>query len=126
MDVSTSKNPIAAGDTLMYTITVTNDSSQQQNDVKVSYRVPAGISFNTTNDAEPNGVCGDCGADDEATWSNLGVGGSLAAGESRSITINATVSATTLPQGSLISAPIRVTATGLADTIVLTNTVAVQ
>ncbi|MCF6212268.1 MAG: DUF11 domain-containing protein, partial [Gammaproteobacteria bacterium] len=121
VDISTSANPVVAGERVLYTLTISNSSLQPVGGVVVQLRVPAELSFNRGVDAEPNASCTavTCGATTESAW-NLET---LAAGESRTITINALVAS--VLSGSLITTPVRVTATGLEDTINLLHTVAV-
>ena len=120
VDISTSANPVIAGERVLYTLTISNSSLLPVNDVNVQLRVPAELSFYFSTDAEPNVAGCSCDPVEEASWSL----GTLAAGESRTITVNALVVASVL-SGNLISAPVRVTATDLGDTINLLNTVAV-
>ena len=120
VDISTSANPVIQDEHVIYTLTVSNSSLVQVDNVYVIFRVPAELSFKGYNDAEPNAAsCSYCDPGNEATW-NLG---SLAAGESRTITVNALVDS--VLSGNLISVPVRVTATALNDTIDLLKTVAV-
>ncbi|NOZ53643.1 MAG: hypothetical protein GXP08_10965, partial [Gammaproteobacteria bacterium] len=120
VDISTSANPVVADERALYTLTINNSSLLPVNDVNVQLRLPAEFSFSGVSDAEPNTSCnGPCNLPEEANW-NLGT---LAAGESRSIAINALVAS--VLSGNLITTPVRVTATGLDDTINLLNTVAV-
>ena len=94
---------------------VSNSSLLPVNGVFVQLRMPAELTFNDTRDVEPNpGGCSSagsalvCDVREEALW-NLGT---LAAGESRTITINALVDITQL-DGNLIATPVRVTATNV-------------
>ncbi|MCP5009939.1 MAG: DUF11 domain-containing protein, partial [Aestuariibacter sp.] len=120
--INTSANPIVANERVLYTLTVSNSSLLPVNDVDVLLRVPAELSFIPGNDTDPNSTnCGNntCTATEEAGWAL----GTLAAGESRTISVNALVAS--VLSGNLITTPVRVTATGLGDTINLSNTVAV-
>ena len=121
VDIGTSANPAVADEYLLYTITISNISLLPVDDVSVQIRVPEQLSFNAYKDAEPNvsSGCATCNPSLESTW-NLGT---LAAGESRTITVNALVDS--VLSGTLISLPLRVTATGMEDTIDLLKTVAV-
>ncbi|RLJ17091.1 hypothetical protein DJ030_15095 [bacterium endosymbiont of Escarpia laminata] len=126
IDISTSANPVVANERVLYTLTVSNSSQVQVNDVSVQLRVPAELSFHGGVDAEPNvttnGGCHSgtfCDPTEEALWAL----GALAAGESRTITVNALVAS--VEDGNLITTPVRVTATGLGDDIDLLKTVAV-
>ena len=123
LDISTSASPVATGEHLLYTMTVSNASLQPVNNARVLLRVPDELTFNRTEDAQPNvspGCDTTCIAGNEANWSL----GTLAVGESRTISVNALVDAT-LFNGDLIAAPVRLTATDLGDTIDRVVTVAV-
>ena len=86
------------------------------------YRVPAGLQFHAISDVEPDTGCGSaCIEGEEAYWGL----GSLAAGASQEITINATV-AVGLDSGTLISVPVTVTANELKDTINLQHTTVID
>ncbi|MBL3529643.1 MAG: DUF5011 domain-containing protein, partial [gamma proteobacterium endosymbiont of Lamellibrachia anaximandri] len=122
VDITTSANPVVADERALYTLTISNSSQLPVDGVFVIFRVPAELSFDDVYDAEPDeGLgCGTfCNPTEEANWSL----GTLAAGESRTITVNALVA--NVLSGNLITTPVRVTATGLGDTIDLLNTVAV-
>ena len=121
VDISTSANPVVADEHVLYTLTISNPSLLPVNDVNVQLRIPAELTFHNTRDVEPNptGCSTTCSPTQEPNW-NLGT---LAAGESRTITINALVDS--VLSGNLITTPVRVTATDLGDTINLLNTVAV-
>ena len=122
VDISTSANPVVEGERVLYTLTISNPSLLPVNDVNVQLRVPAELSFSNSMDADPGPTgCGNygCNPAEEASW-GLGI---LAAGESRTITVNALVAS--VLSGNLITTPVRITATGLGDTINLLNTVAV-
>jgi len=121
VDISTSANPVIMDERVLYTITIGNTSLLPVNDVVVQLRVPAELSFGPSRDAEPNASScfSSCSPPQEASW-NLGT---LAVGESRTITVNALVDS--VLDGNLITVPVRITATDLGDTINLLNTVAV-
>ena len=93
------------------------------NTVSVLLRVPTELSFNNSIDAEPNASCGTttCSTGREASWAL----GTLASGESRTITINASVLPGVLA-GTLISAPVRVTSPDLIDNVSRINITAVS
>jgi hypothetical protein len=115
VDVATSANTVSSGAGLSYTITVTNNFGLPVDNVAVLLRVPAEISFNESTDVDPDITsCGStaCEGSEEALWSL----GTLSAGETRIITINAVV-ASGLDDGRLINAPFRVTADGAIDVI---------
>ena len=118
--IAATPDPVASGDILAYTITVTNGSAQSANAVSIMFRVPAGLSFVEASDTEPDAdgcPANVCNPTAEAVWDLA----TLAAGASQVITINATV-ASGLDNGTLISVPVRVTATELQDTINLQHT----
>jgi len=118
VDIAATPQPVASSGVLAYIITVTNGYGLPVNDVNVQLRVPAEFSFSGVSDAEPDTSCnGQCNLPEEANWSL----GTLAAGASQVITINATIAAG-LANGALIVTPIRVTATDMEDTINLQHT----
>ena len=126
-DISTAQSPAIAGGRLLYTMTVSNVSFQTINNVQVIYRVPAGIQFAVPTDMEPalSNLCSGnvCNEGEEPTWTFP----TLAAGASKTITVNASVLAgVEQVNGALISAPIRVTADELADTMSLLHTVPID
>jgi len=110
-DVSVN-GPAVAGERVLYTITVGNTTLLPIDGVAVSFVVPAELSFYFTTDAEPNaaGCSGTCDPVEEASWSL----GTLAAGESRTITVNALVGAATL-NGVTITLPVTFSATGISN-----------
>ena len=123
---SATPNPVVAGQRVEYSMTVTNGSAAPVSGVTVLYRVPVGIEFLGVQDADPNaGGCGVnnnlCTAGEEASWSL----GTLAAGASTTIQVNALVVAGTAA-GTLLRTPVAVTATGLGDTISVEATVVVD
>ena len=124
VDISATPDPVAAGDRLLYDITVSNTSAVPINTVGVIFRVPAELSFQRQNDAEPDtsSGCGTyCTGALEARWAL----GTLTSGESRTITVNANVLLGVLA-GTLISAPIRVTSPDVIDNVSRINITAVS
>ena len=120
LDISTSANPVVSAERVLYTLTVSNTSLLPVDDVRVQLRVPAELSFSWSANAEPNPTgCSNCNPTNEALWSL----GTLASGESRTITVDTLVAS--VLSGNLISTPVRVTATDLGDTINMLNTVAI-
>ncbi|MCP4378251.1 MAG: hypothetical protein GY794_19005, partial [bacterium] len=124
VDIGSSLNPVVSGKKVLYSVTVSNSSLLPVNDVNVLLRIPPELSFRESTDVEPIVSCGAGGSDgtcvgslEEAPWSL----GTLAAGESRVITVNADV-LTTL-SGNLITLPVRVSSTDVADIIDLRKTV---
>ena len=102
MTVSATPNPVLPDNQINYAITVKNVTANRQLDnVNVALPVPTGTGFFTTA-SQPNATgCGNsfCQVSETAIW-NLGP---LGAGESQTISLNATVAAA-LPHGTLITA----------------------
>ncbi|NOX92206.1 MAG: PKD domain-containing protein, partial [Gammaproteobacteria bacterium] len=122
LDVSVN-GPVSASGKALYTMTVSNVSAQPVDDVSVVYTVPAELQFDAENDAEPNatGCETACTEGLDATW----VLGTLADGESRTITVNASV----LPgvsAGAGIVVPVRSVSSSIADIINVSRMVAVD
>ena len=127
--LAASPNPVTAGGQLNYVITVSNTSAALVDNVWVLYRVPRGISFienlNTAPDPHANSCINSngnntCTAGHEVFWEL----GTLAAGESQTITIDSNVAAD-MQDGQLITTPIVVSGTGI-DSISLKLTVQIQ
>ena len=121
VEISTSANPVVADERVLYTLTISNSSLLPVNDVNVQLRVPAELSFIWSTDAEPDAAGCSCNPAQEAMWAF----GTMAAGASRIITINAAV-AGGLSDGTLVVSPVRVTAAGMEDTINLQHTTAID
>ena len=122
MAVTMDDRTAVAGERILYTVTVGNRSPESVDGVSVQFQVPAGLTFNYYYDAEPNAAsCSACSEGSEATWDL----GTLAAGESRSIDINANVAAGLL-DGDLLVMPVRVTADGENDTMAFRQVVRVN
>jgi hypothetical protein len=121
-NVSTASDPVAPGARLLFTIRVSNVSERAVDGVSVLMRVPAGLQFSYTVDAEPNTTCGNalCSENREATWAL----GTIAAGTSRTITVNNLVLAS-VAAGTSIATTLRLTATGM-NPVELIKTVTVQ
>ena len=116
-----SKSEVTPGETVTYQISLQNTSvgSLVENAV-VMMQIPTGISFNRVSQATPSSTAhngcsanGSCSAHDEVFW-NLGT---IAAGETATVEITASVAAGLTP-GSIIKTPIFVTADGLKDNII--------
>jgi len=119
--VAATPSPIAPGARLGYTMTVTNTAARAIDGVTVMFRLPIGMQFSAAGDAQPNSSsCGNgaCTAGEEAYWTL----GTMAAGATQLITLNALIGATVL-QGSLVSITTRTTATGVADPVLIQTTV---
>ncbi len=115
-DVSVN-GPAVAGERALYTITVGNTTLLPIDNVNVSFVVPAELSFRGSVDAEPNvttsGACHSattCDPTEEAVWAL----GTLAAGESRTIAVNALVDTATL-NGVTITLSVIFSATGISN-----------
>ncbi|MBV1880211.1 MAG: DUF11 domain-containing protein, partial [Pseudomonadales bacterium] len=123
VDLSATPDPVAAGDRLLYEITVSNISAVPVDEVAVLFRVPAELSFIFSTDAAPNAACGTtvCSANLEANWAL----GTLAVGDSVTITIDALVSSDT-SAGTLITAPVRVTSSDVIDHVNRISVIAVE
>jgi len=104
-DVSVNGSAIA-GDRLLYTITVGNVSPTPIDGVNVSTTIPdLNISWTENVEPDPTSCSGDI-----CEWSL----GTLAVGESRTITVNALVDATLL-NGAAVDFPVTFSATGMSD-----------
>ena len=114
VDISMATSPVAKGKRLTYNVTLSNPTALPVDAINLLLRVPAGINFHEFFDAEPDltSGCSSCLPSHEAKWDI----GTLAAGETRTITINANVIAAT-PDGSLIPTSFRLTSSGQRDTI---------
>lgn len=114
INVTTTPNPVVPGGRVLYTATVSNVATRAIDGVTVQLRMPAGLSANRITDMEPDIVSCNCVADSEATWSL----GSLAAGASQIITVNALAANTVVGDGRLIPARFIATATGVNPVLV--------
>jgi len=122
LDISATPDPVAAGERLRYELSISNVSAAPVNGISVLLRVPSGLQFDAANDAEPDATgCGTtCIGGQEASWAL----GTLGDGENRTITVDALADVGLLG-GSLITAPVRVTATDSGDDIDRVKTIAV-
>ena len=112
----------AAGESLRYEFTIGNVSLVPVNDVRVLFRVPTGLAFSNRDDAIPDLTgCFSCDEGDEAVWRL----GTLAAGMTRSILLNARV-LDSVVAGSFINSKIDVTATDVTGVISREQPVEVQ
>jgi hypothetical protein len=116
-------NPTTHGTRLLYTLGITNNTARPVDGVSVMFPVPQNLQFNGASDALPAGSCYNnaCAANVEAAWTL----GTLAAGITKTITVNALVASTVL-SGVLIPATFEVNATGLDSPILAQTTVSVQ
>lgn len=113
---------VAAGSRLRYEFLVTNNTLVPVNDVYIVYRVPAGVSFSRTTDAEPDTFgCGSCVEGAEADWTF----DSLQSGETAKVTVNILVS-DQVQAGSLIDSRVKVTAADMTNSIELSSVVSVR
>jgi len=124
LEVAVAADPVAPSGRLLYEITVGNVSLTPVDDVRVLLRVPTGVQFNYSADAEPDSAayCGNavCSENEEASWSL----GTLAAGSTATIVVNAQVLAT-VSQGAAISGLFTLAGTNTQQ-ILLTKTVHVE
>jgi hypothetical protein len=123
VDVSVASAPVIPGQSALFTITVGNVSTQPVDVVNVLFRVPTGLEFTAGADAEPNSSsCGNgtCTANEEANWAL----GTITAGQSRTIVVNAAV-ASTLANDTVINSPFTITATGI-NPIIVTKSITVS
>ena len=111
-----SPEPVTAGQVVTYTMVVTNTSLVPVDGIWVYVRLPDGVSFHWSSDANPSAYSctsgSTCSDGAEAIW-NVGT---LNAGASMTITVNATVSAAT-PAGSLLPFFALVEGAGVTDGI---------
>jgi uncharacterized repeat protein (TIGR01451 family) len=108
-EVTTARGPATPGKPLLWTLTVGNTAERAVEGVSVLFRVPEGLEFYYTTDADPDSSsCGNgtCSANEEATWAI----GSLAPGSTQSISINTGVLAS-VGDGDALRAAIRLSAT---------------
>ncbi|TGD74741.1 DUF11 domain-containing protein [Mangrovimicrobium sediminis] len=119
--LAASADPVLPGGRVRYELTVGNTSPVQADDIVVQLRVPVGLSFDDGINVEPNlsYACSSstCNTAEEARWDL----GTLAAGESRTLSVDALVSSA-LDGGELIPVPLRLTSSDLDDTTLLTKT----
>jgi uncharacterized repeat protein (TIGR01451 family) len=116
------QSEVAAGNRLRYEFLVTNNSLVPVNNVYIVYRVPEGVSFSRTTDAEPDTFgCGSCVGGAEADWTF----DSLQSGETAKVTVNFLVS-DQVQAGSLIDSRITVTADNMKNSIELSSVVPVR
>ncbi|MEQ9498091.1 MAG: PKD domain-containing protein, partial [Deltaproteobacteria bacterium] len=106
-----SQSVVRPGERALTSITISNPQAVPLAGVRLNHIVPAGISFGRASNTEPNvsSGCGSiCTEGATAQW----LLGELAAGESRTVTIDALVAASALP-GSSISLLFEVEADGV-------------
>jgi uncharacterized repeat protein (TIGR01451 family) len=119
--VDATPSPVAPGDRVLYTTTVTNDSERAVDGIKLMMRLPPGEQFYYSTHADPDSSsCGNywCEGNEEAFWTI----GTLPAGGLQTVTVDAEVVTTTLG-GSLLVTAQRLTATNLGGTINLQTNV---
>jgi uncharacterized repeat protein (TIGR01451 family) len=113
LSVSASPNPAVPGSRDLYTATITNTSARAIDGVGLYLRVPDGIQFHYANDSDPDTSCANayvCVPGLEAFWTL----GTLAAGASQMVTVNAEV-LSTLVSGSLVPTSFWLYYTGQVD-----------
>ena len=122
LEIVPADQTVSGGGRLSYEFSITNDALIPVQNISVLYRVPSGVSFSPSADADPDASnCFTCNAGAEAIWSFP----SIQSGETVTISVNTNVS-DQLQSGSLIDTVIEVRADGLNDTIHLSNVVAVN
>ncbi len=123
MRIHSAARHAVAGERMLYTFTVSNTSLLPVDDVLVHLHVPRGLSFNWSTNVEPNINigCSNCSESSYAGWTL----NTLAAGESRVITIDAAIDSDLL-SGDLIHLPLSLTGSTLEDTVQLSYTLAIQ
>lgn len=121
VDVSTTADPVNAGGNVRYQITIGNRALVPATNVNVVMRTPIGLSYRGRDDATPNASCFTCSQGVEAAWAL----GSIPAGESRVIELNADVSPD-LQAGTIIQASVLASADTLGDTINVFDVLAVD
>jgi len=120
-------NPVIAGDRVFYEISVSNVTANDRvTVVEVSMKVPAQVQFNES-DAQPSASCNTIGSNTvceptEVAFWDLGT---LDAGESRTIRVNAAVFSG-LADGTLIDTVIKVNYTGASSPISITRSVMIE
>lgn len=120
IQVTTAQTPAIPGQSLLYTITVGNTAATAVDGVNVLFRVPDGLSFVYTSDADPNSAaCGNsvCSAGEEATWAL----GTLGAGTTQTIQVSASVLGT-VGNGSNLASFFRLSATNVNPVTLTKNT----
>jgi len=123
VDIMTVPNPVAPAGRVLILTTITNTSARQIDGIRMVMRVPTGAEVARVADTDPDSRgCSrfrgfNCIAESELDWEL----DPLAAGMSRTVTVNAEVLATTVA-GVVLPFPILISATGLADTISVQTT----
>jgi len=113
--------PAIAGEQVLLEIGISNVSSVPVNNIQVLYRVPNGVEFHDSRDAEPDTGCGLCMDGDEAVW-NIPA---LPAGESRTIHINASILPNVLG-GSSIDSVVSIRADEMAEDVARSRVIKVN
>lgn len=113
---------VASGGRVLYQFLVTNVSLIPLRNVALLYRVPGGVSFVRTTDAEPDATgCGTCMDGEEASW----VFPEIQPGETVTIRVNINISSQ-LQAGNLIDNRVVVTASDVEDTVSLSSVLRVN
>lgn len=123
LEISPASQTVSGGGRLRYDLLVTNDALIPVQNTAVLFRVPDGVSFLRSTDADPDasGCSVNCIAGVEASW----LFPSIQPGETVTISINSSVS-DQLQAGNLINSVVEVRADGLNDTIHLSSVVVVN
>jgi uncharacterized repeat protein (TIGR01451 family) len=110
--VKPAADPVVPGGDALYDVTISNRSLRAVDGINLWLRVPPELSFYYTTNAEPDSsACGNgtCSNQELGTW----VIGTLAAGTSQTVTVNASVLAASAGDGSLASTSFEVRAVGV-------------
>lgn len=122
VEISTVQPTATPGERLRYIFTLTNNGLIPLRDAQLRFRVPQGLSYRFSDDANPNGRgCTVCTEGDESFWTFE----SIAAGASEIIELNSNVIENIAP-GSIIAAPVYVDGESLINTIFTVHTVPVE
>ncbi len=116
VEVSVDTVKVVAGERIHYSITVANAGGIPVDGVNVRMNVPTGISFHQVFNTEPTASSG-CGSSCSAGSAPNWIIGSIDAGGSVTIDIDALVSTSVL-DGTVITAPITISATNFNDVII--------
>lgn len=111
LSVRPAADPVVPGSSALYLVTVSNTSLRAVDGIVLWQRVPPELSFTYTVGAQPNAEnCGNsvCSEQELSRWTL----GTLAAGTSETVTVNAEVLAATAGDGTLVSSAFELRATG--------------
>ena len=114
--VAATPAPTVPAGRLEYTVTISNSSTRSVDGVTFLQYVPVGLQFHYQADAAPDASSGcasngNCGAGAETYWSI----GSIPAGDSRTVVINAQVLANAVGNGNIIRSVFALSGTGVDE-----------